>query len=86
MLGGWSTLGGGEDVEAELFKVLNLILDHLLDERVEVDGEGQEDLQVGHGQRLPVKGEEGVQLLLVPVHLQEGFNLLLGWDHRAHLD
>lgn len=43
-LGGLDGGGGGEDVDAELLQVLHLLLDHLLDEGVQIDRERQEDL------------------------------------------
>ena len=32
-----------------------------------------------------MEGEEDVELLFVPVHLQHRLQLLLGWDQRIHL-
>ena len=51
---------------AQLLQRLHLVLDHLLDERVKVDGEGEEDLEVGHSQVLSVKLQEYLKLLLIP--------------------
>ncbi len=67
----------------QVLHVLHLLLDHLPDVRVQVDGEGDEDAQVGGRHRLAVVGEERLELLLVAVHLQQRLNLLLGGDGPA---
>ena len=64
--------------EPHVFHALDLLLNDLLDVRVEVDGEGEEYLEVSHAQVLLVVRQEREQLLLVPVQFDERLEVLLG--------
>ena len=66
--------------EPHLLHALDLLLDDLLDVRVEVDGEREEDLEVGHAQVPLVVRQEGEELLLVPVQVDERLQVLLRRD------
>ena len=63
--------------EPHLLHALDLLLYDLLDVRVEVDGEREEDLEVGHAQVPLVVRQEREQLLLVPVQVDERLEILL---------
>lgn len=53
---------------------------------VEVDGEGQEYLEVGGGERGAVEAQEHLQLALVAVQLQQRAGLAQPADQRPHSD
>ena len=66
--------------DPHLLHALDLLLYDLLDVRVEVDGEGEEYLEVGHAQVPLVVRQERDQLLLVPVQFDERLEVLLRRD------
>ena len=51
---------------AQLLQGLHLVLDHLLDERIKVDGERKEDLEVSYCQVLSVELQEHLKFFLIP--------------------
>ena len=51
---------------AQLLQRLHLILDNLLDERVKVDGEGEEDLEVSHCKVLSVELQKHLKFFFIP--------------------
>ena len=50
----------------QLLQRLHFILNHLLDEWVKVDGEGEEDLEFGYCQVLSVELQERFKFFLIP--------------------
>ena len=51
---------------AQLLQRLHLVLDHLLDEGVQVDRERKKDLQVRHCKILSMELQENLQFLFIP--------------------
>ena len=51
---------------AQLLQRLHLVLDHLLDERVQVDCEGEEDLEISYCQIFSVKLQKHLKFFFIP--------------------
>ena len=71
--------------EPHVLHALDLILDDLFDIRVEVDGKGEEYLEVGHAEVPLVVREEGDELLLLPIQFDERLKVFLRRDRPPDL-